>query len=106
MFRREPLLQPLSVPRTPLSTPKVESGVVSKPSLVESDVEPDDEPVLELHPSNASLYVEPVEGEKPHLTKLCSGKERLSDNLPRVKELVEPHASLVIPKERKYGAKQ
>ena len=84
---REPLLQPLSVPLTPLCTPKIESGVVSKPSLVESDVEPDEEPVLELHPSNASLYVEPV--KESYLTTI----ERLTDNLP--------HATSVIRRRKK-----
>ena len=47
----EQLLQPLSVPLKPLSTPKVESKSCFKAKSVESDVEPNDEQVLELHPS-------------------------------------------------------
>ena len=42
---REQLLQPLSV------SLKVESKSCFKAKSVESDVEPNDEPVLELHPS-------------------------------------------------------
>ena len=35
--------------------------------------------------------MEPVKVENTHPTKLCSDKERLSDNLPRVKEqLLQP----------------
>jgi len=98
---REQLLQPLSVSLTPLSSPKVESRLVSKRNPVESDIEPDDEPVLELHPSNASLYVEPVKAEKLHPTKLCLDEGRLSDNLPRVKDLTKPHASLVVKRRKK-----
>ena len=48
---REQLHQPFSVPMKPLPTPKVESKSCFKAKSVESDVEPNDEPVLELHPS-------------------------------------------------------
>ena len=48
--------------------------------------------------------MEPVKAENTHPTKLCSDKERLSDNLPRVKKLAKPHASLVVRHKQKKNS--